>query len=505
MGFLPIIHYASFRILLLFFCLAWTPVIRGEDGSQKTIEIAVTTLDNAHEAYQRNYKDSPTGEYKDGKILFLIREFSAEGNSQEDLELRTLPVFHEALLDYAAKRYARDNPPNPPLLTVVFPDLLPLLRTESPTLGVFPLNYSRIPVREMCSEIRGDMYRYAVALPIRSLEESLPDEEFRHAVPTESDVEHALQVLWGHLAEKRQLAVLCDLFSLPEDRLSLANQSLREHLNCDSFSWGTVPVHTLYAAYARSMALGESISLDSLSEASAGMPVPARSLASWAGTAESPQWTTINARLLALTGEDARDSSLNGLSNPEKKHSRVAGEYSIWLSSLAARPWPKLLDGIFSGIVTTGAWRTLGHANFPTTAPEEETSEYREAKQLFDAGKELSKLTGLLLRGLENSPRHAASWALLGDTLWEFGENKDAFWPLAQALRLSPNDGDTRTSLALIYQAVGCHEWAAGMAASVFAQPVISEWSRKNALNVLEESSKRAKPSGESKEPSKVR
>ena len=462
-------------LLVLGFFIFAAISIHAEEASPPT-----TRMENAHVTYKDSYSTSPPGVYENGEILFAIVEFAVEGRSEDAMEARAVFALRDALRNYAAEHYTSAETPPEPVLLSLFPKLLPLLQTVNPELGVFPLNYNG-PLRELVDEKRGEKYRYAVALPKDKLESSLP--VVRHAVPEDIAVERALQALWKRLERRNQLAILCNTLSLPEDRLRIANVELCRSLNADSLCWGVVSPHRLYAAHSRFAKLGDRPSLESLAAVSDGLPISSCSLAVWADSDDVTSWNSLNAYLLALADKDNRDAMLNRLSVSTDDSTK---EYSAWLSQLAVKPWPELLHDVTPGPVVVASWSTMGHANFPEHTPAAETPEYREAKQLFDAGQELPRLTELLLRSLEISPRHAPSWTLLGNALRAADAQQDAVWPLMQALRLTPDSSETRASLALVYHAANRKEWAIGMAASVLAFPEASEWSRKKALEILD-------------------
>jgi len=478
-----------------------TPELESTSESTPADEVPDTSLGNAHVVYDQRYADAKAGVYADGDVLFVVVEFAVEGRSDNARRTHARFVFRDTLRAYAAQTYAEadaDTPPSPAVVTA-FPKLMPLLRVADPSLGVFPLNYNG-PSRVLVNRKKGDDYRYVVALPVEKLEASLPG--VRHAVPDTAAVERALQGLRKQLEREGKLTALYAVLPLPEDRLRLANAELQGRLNADSLCWGAVDPQSLYAAYARLAAMETSVvesppsedspadappsrhppTLDAMFAALGGVPAPSRVLTAVADASGTSAWSTLNARLLALTDDDTREAVLKQLA----ADNTLTAEYAAWQAGLVSRPWAKLLQNVSPGPVTTAAWRTLGHANFPANAPAAETPEYREARKLYLAGKELPRLAGLLLRSVESSPRHADSWRLLGDALRAAGTPEDAVWPLSQALRLAPDNADTRASLAIVYQAIGRDEWAAGMAVSVFAIPDASEWGRKKAAEILE-------------------
>jgi hypothetical protein len=369
----------------------------------------------------------------------------------------------------------------------MFPELLPLLRAVDPEMGIFTWRETWQyggNARLLQSDIlRGtSTYRYVVAIPLTELKDAIPD--IQSGDPGDQAIERALQKAWTLLEENGRLAVICDQLSLPADHLRLANNELRRHINVDSLYWGVFSPRESQMAERRFMGLGNARpALGTMQNLSRGTPVSARAMAGWADSGDAPPWNTLNARLLTLDDEEIRSASLDRISKPDNN---PAGKYAEWLSELAARPLPDLLREVELGPVAMVAWKTLGHANFPNAAPDTETPEFLEAKQLFNRGEELPRLTGLLMRSVEKSPRHTASWVLLGNVLRTGDEAEDAVWALAQAVRLSPDNADARANLALVYQATNHPEWAVGMAASVLAMPDVSKESREKAMEILE-------------------
>lgn len=484
-----------FCIALSFFCLCLSGLVHAAEKSAPDQSLA-----QAHVVYKEQYSASPSGVYENGDVLFVIAELAKEEQSTERTARmrlqqsrgRAMLASNKLLRAYIIEKFPPpENPPPKPFLIETFPKLLPLLRAAEPKMGVFSWQETwqyNGPARILQNESVGDIYRYVVAIPSTGLENTIPD--VQRDGPDDPTVERALQTAWSSLAKDGKLSMMYDALDLPEDRLHLANDELRRRVNADSLCWGVFSPRKLQIAERRIATLNARPALGTLKEISKDAPVSARGLADWADSGDAPLWNALNARLLTLDDEEIRAISLGHISKPGESPTE---KYAVCLSALAAHPWPELLHDAKPGPVVTVAWRTLGHANFPDAAPDTETPEYREAKELYDAGRELPRLVGLLACSLETSPRHAASWALLGNALRANDTPQDAVWPLVQALRLSPNDTNTRASLALAYQESDRPEWAVGMAASVLAIPDASEWSRKKAKEILEN----LKPKGE--------
>lgn len=473
------------RYIIAFFCLCLPALVHGAD-----ITASDRPLAQAHVIYREHFATSQPGVYEWGGIIFVVVEI-ARGNPPERileiLEGRAMLAFHRTLRAYIDEKHPPpDDPPPLPILITTFPELMPLLRTVEPQMGIFSWRETwqyKGSTRLLQNGLVGNTYRYVVAIPVTTLEDAIPD--IQRDGPDAPAIERAVQKAWTFLKEKGKLAEICDLLSLPADHLRLANDELRRHVNVDSLYWGNVfSPRESQVVERRFTRLGDARpALGTMQNLSRGIPVSAYALAGWADSGDAPPWNTLNARLLTLDDEEIRPTVLAHLS---KSENNSAGEYAEWLSELAARPLPGLLRNVDLGPVAMAAWKTLGHANFPVAAPDVETPEFLEAKELFAKGEELLHLTELLMSSVEKSPRHTASWVLLGSALRAGAEAEDAVWALTQALRLSPDNADARANLALVYQAANRPEWAAGMAASVLAMPDVSKWSREKAMEILE-------------------
>jgi len=129
-------------------------------------------------------------------------------------------------------------------------------------------------------------------------------------------------------------------------------------------------------------------------------------------------------------------------------------------------------------------WHTFGHLNFPDGWSAEEPEAHRQAMELFAARGDVDQMIAHLKVAVQESPRHAPSWNLLGRCLMIQGKHLQALPALNQATRLH-DESLPRTNLALCYEALKYPELAQGMALAALLAPNNTDWTREQAGRII--------------------
>ena len=129
-------------------------------------------------------------------------------------------------------------------------------------------------------------------------------------------------------------------------------------------------------------------------------------------------------------------------------------------------------------------WESFGHVNFPGTFSSDSSSGYERALKIFNDGGNVSEMIQLLVEAVIHKPRHAESWNLLGRCLMIRGQYLESIPFLCQSNRLLES-AMPKLNIAICYGKLGYHDLSSGMALASLMCGDVSEWTRSQAYNLL--------------------
>ncbi len=143
------------------------------------------------------------------------------------------------------------------------------------------------------------------------------------------------------------------------------------------------------------------------------------------------------------------------------RHYKKIKEYSVLIQDLN-----KNADKSFfqQNDVLKYAFMTFGHLEFDSSIRDDPNKYFIEAKAFFQKGKNIEKITKLLVKSVAISPRHADGWNYLGAVLTAENKTKEALIVHTQAYQIDNTDIETMANIADCYYRLNYNELAGNYA-----------------------------------------